>query len=71
MRVDNLAFLFQIERLFVWLNLGLGQLAVVVLAIVREECLGVRIFDESIGAAGHAGTLVLVPSWQRIDYEQR
>ena len=70
-RVNNLAFLLQIESLFVWLDFRLSQLAVVILAIVREECLGVRIFDESIGAAGHAGTLILVPSWQRIDYEQR
>ena len=71
MRVNNLALLFQIERLLVWLDLGLGQLAVVVLAIVREECLGVRIFDESVGAAGLTGALILIPSRQRIDYEEQ
>ena len=70
-RVDNLAFFLQVERLLVWLDLSLGQLAVVVLAIVREECLGVRIFHESIGAAGHTSALILISSWQRIDYEQR
>ena len=69
--VDNLALLFQIERLLVWLNLRLRQLAVVILAIVRKECLGVRIFHKSICATGHAGALILIPSWQRIDYEQR
>ena len=71
MRVNNLALLFQIERLLVWLDLGLGQLAVVILAIVREECLGVRIFDESVGAAGLTGALILIPSRQRIDYEEQ
>ena len=67
--IDNLALLFQIESLFMRLDLSLHQFAVIILAIVREERFWIRIFNKSISAAGHPCALTLVASWQLINYK--
>ena len=58
MRVDNLGLFFKIECLLMWHYLGLLDLAVEILAIVREERLGVRVSNESIGTASSSSTLI-------------
>lgn len=60
-RVDDPALLLQVEGLLVVLHVGLRQLAVVVLLVVRIELLRVGVPDEPVDAASHASTLV--PSW--------
>ena len=51
MRVDNLGLLLKVEGSLVALYLGLCQLSMIILTIVREERLWVGIADEAICAA--------------------
>ena len=67
-RIDNLAFFLEIEGLLVRFDFGLGELRVVVLAVVGEERLGVGGLPESIRAPSHSSALVLVPRRQWIIY---
>ena len=53
-RVDNLGLLLKVEGSLVALYLGLCQLSVIILTIVREERLWVGIADEAICAASHS-----------------
>ena len=64
-RVDDLGLLLEVEGLLVVFYLCCRQLAVVVLAVVGEEGLGVGVANESVRAAGL--TCPLVPSWQSTD----
>ena len=54
-----------------WLHVRLRQLIVIVLTVVGEECLGVRVSHKSISATSDTRTLILVASWQWIDFKQR
>ena len=58
MRVNNLAFFLEIEGTLVVLHIGLRQLAVVVLLVVRVEALRVRVPDKPIDAARHSCALI-------------
>ena len=70
MRVDNLRLFLQVERLLMVLNSGLGELAMIVLGVVRVQSLRIWVANESVNAAGLASALV--PSWQSLDcYENR
>ena len=57
-RVDDLAFFLEIEGLLVVLHVRLGQLAVVILLVVRIQSLRIRVPDKPVDAAGHPGALV-------------
>lgn len=65
-RVDDLGLLLEVEGLLVVFYLCCRQLAVVVLAVVGEEGLGVGVANESVRAAGL--TCPLVPSWQSTEW---
>lgn len=64
MWIDNLGLFLKVEGFFVALNVCLGELAVVVLLVVRIERLGVGIAHKSISAASHSGALV--SRWQSL-----
>ena len=51
MRIDDFALLFQVKCFFMALHLRGRVLAIVVLAVVREESLWVWVSHETISAA--------------------
>lgn len=64
-RVDDLGLLLKIEGRLVVLHLGLPQLAMIVLSVVREESLRVGVAHKTISATSLSRALV--PRWQRLD----
>lgn len=56
--IDNSGLFLQIEGILMILNIGLGELAIVVLFVVGIELLGVGISDESIDTASLTSALI-------------